>query len=142
MDNELYFNDKPVNGQILDFKRVEVIYIPNFKLVSFANKSMHWTEKKKIKDKQHWIIVSYVRPFINCMRFPIKIILTRIAPRKYDADDNLRMSFKYIKDKIAHLFFPTTEIGRADDFSCFTWEYLQERRQPKEYGIRIELIEI
>lgn len=120
--------------------RIEVV-IPNLKLISFANEQMHWAVKRKKVLDQQWLITSFVRPHISNLRFPLKITLIRISPKKFDSD-NLQMAFKYIKDKIAHLFFPKTKLGMADDKDCFVWQYQQIQGETKEHKVIIVLEEI
>lgn len=56
----------------------------------------------------------------------------RLGPNTALADsDNLRASFKYIRDTVAKYFH------RDDKDALWDWQYAQERT--KEYGVRIEI---
>ena len=59
------------------------------------------------------------------------IRLVRVSPRELD-DDNLRASFKHIRDGVADAF--------GVDDRHLLWEYDQEKGEPKQYAVRIELI--
>ena len=71
---------------------------------------------------------------------PCTVILTRISPRCLDADDNLRVSMKWIKDAVADYLIPGKQPGRADDSKEIKWEYRQTKGLIKENGVIIELI--
>jgi len=58
-----------------------------------------------------------------------------------DEHDNLRTSFKYIVDMIAQLLTGDKRAGRADSSKLISWQYSQERGKPKEYAIKIEIIQ-
>lgn len=81
---------------------------------------------------------------------PCEITMTRIGPRFLDAEDNLPMAFKWIKDEIGACLFPEKVVlfhkrngrvarnkGHADSNDQVTWKYAQERG--KLQGIRIEI---
>ncbi|HUW35466.1 MAG TPA: hypothetical protein VM223_27970 [Planctomycetota bacterium] len=65
-------------------------------------------------------------------RFTLKLI--RIAPCKLDSG-NLEVSFKGVQDGIADA------IGIDDGDERITWQYAQERGQPKQYAVRVEIEE-
>ncbi|MEK6878313.1 MAG: hypothetical protein AABY22_01825 [Nanoarchaeota archaeon] len=78
--------------------------------------------------------------------------MTRLSSRFLDADDNLRMAFKFVKDEISECIFPEKRKsymskkgklvpikGRLDETPLIKWEYGQEKS--KILGIRIEIIE-
>jgi len=100
--------------------------------------SEHWSDKKKRHDYQkfriaHWWIVE--RPEII---LPCTIKLTRVSPRTLD-DDNLPMTFKWIRDAIADQIHPGLAPGRADDDKNINWQYDQEKGKPKSIKIQIFL---
>jgi hypothetical protein len=109
------------------------------KTASEANCSEHWTKKarrhrlQKLKVKA---VLLQERPLIA---IPCSVVFVRIAPRQLDDDDNLPMSFKYIKDAIAEYLVPGKAIGRADDCKEIVWAYKQEKGGVREYAIRIEI---
>ena len=105
--------------------------------VSEANCSEHWTKKKKRHDQQKKWIWLYFKRDGTKITLPCTIKLTRLGKRLLDADDNLRMSFKWIKDYIADQLIPNLAAGRADDDKRITWEYDQEIS--KTYSIKIEI---
>ena len=109
------------------------------RLVSEANNTDHWTKKRKRFRAQHdWINMRY--RLDNSPEIPESciIVLTRIAPRELD-DDNLRSSFKHCRDYIADLIRPNLAPGRADDTKLIEWNYKQEKGEPKEYAVKIEV---
>src|SRR5579864_2050478 len=121
-------------------KKIE--WILPIKLISEANNTDHWTKKRKRNKNQEKIIWwqwNQVQPDIT---LPCIVTLTRIAPRFLDQDDNLRMSFKHVKDIIADLIKPGLAMGRADDDERMIWQYSQEKGKPKEYAVKIEIVSL
>ena len=113
------------------------------KLVSEANSSEHWTKKsKRHQNQKKWIKLVYLRDRPILPKGKTVILLSRIAPRSLDADDNLPMSFKYVKDYIADLLRPGLAAGRADDDKNLTWSYSQETGKPREYAVKIQIFEV
>ncbi len=76
---------------------------------------------------------------LKCV-LPCFVKMVRIAPRELDEEENLRMSFKYIKDYIADFLIPGLARGRADGDKRIKWDYGQEKGKPKQYSIRIEIL--
>lgn len=103
--------------------------------VSEANSSDHWTVKAKRHKNQHLAIASALSIVISQVSLPVRITLTRYAPRKLDVNDNLPMSFKYIFDKICDMLRPGHAAGRADDTDQITVVYNQ--KPSKTYYIEI-----
>ena len=107
------------------------------KIVSEGNiHESHWKAYARHK-KQKALIQAYLlrdRPQIT---LPCKIYLTRIAPRKLDAHDNLRFSLKWVVDALASYIFPGKKAGRADDSPLIEWIYDQKKGLPKEYALEI-----
>jgi hypothetical protein len=79
--------------------------------------------------------------------------MTRLSGRFLDADDNLRISMKWVKDEISECIFPEKRKsymskkgklvpikGRLDDTPLIKWEYAQEKS--RILGIRIEITAI
>jgi len=70
---------------------------------------------------------------------PCTVTLTRIAPREFDFT-NLVGSCKGLEDIIADLLRPGMAPGRADGKgSGIQFEFKQEKGEPKQYAIRIEI---
>lgn len=69
----------------------------------FKANARHKKQKKFIKDNLSHLIIVYENKTIT-----IKLI--RISPRKLDADENLRMAFKWIKDQISECIYPEKSI--------------------------------
>lgn len=107
---------------------------------SESNSSEHWTVKNKRHARQKGWINTLFKRAEGIVKLPCTVTLTRIAPRALDEHDNLRVSFKWIADAIASNLIPGKAAGRADDSKEITWQYKQERGNPHEYGIRIELV--
>lgn len=108
------------------------------RIISEANASEHWSKKHKRHKKQKGFVNLYCK-WIASIKPPCLIKLTRISPRKLDKDENLPMAFKYIKDAIADLIHPGLAPGRADDDDSISWEFAQEKGDPKTYSIKIEV---
>ena len=108
------------------------------KTASEGNCSEHWAIKAKRHKKQKaWIKVTFLkeRP---CIKLPVHIVLTRIAPRMLDEHDILRSSLKWVVDALAECLIPGKAAGRADDSKLITWEYHQQKGSPREYAVKIE----
>lgn len=110
------------------------------KTASEANSSEHWTKKAKRHKLQKMKVKAVLLSERPQITIPCAIRLTRIAPRELDAHDNLRVSMKYIADALAEYLIPGKAAGRADDCKEITWQYKQEKGNPREYGVRIEII--
>ena len=63
---------------------------------------------------------------------PVRITLTRIAPRKLDSG-NLEAAFKAVQDGIADA------LGIDDGDDRLTWVYQQARGAPKEHAVRVTI---
>lgn len=110
--------------------------------VSEANLgSEHWTKRhkrhkaQKQRVKWQWKID---KPKVS---LPCKVILTRIAPRALDRQENLPVSMKYIVDAIADCLIPGLPPGKADSDKRIEWEYAQEKGMSKQYALKIEIFQ-
>lgn len=114
--------------------------IPRLKIVSAGNSSQsHWQRGARNKVQKQNVKAYFLkeRPQIE---LPCIIRLTRIAPRKLDEHDNLPYSMKWIVDSLADCIFPGQRAGRADDSKEIKWVYSQEKGNPKEYGLKVEIM--
>ncbi len=120
--------------------------------VSEANLSEHWTKSSKRHRQQQFFIRSLFANESRKIPIPCVVKMTRLSSRFLDADDNLRMAFKFVKDEISECIFPEKRKsymskkgklvpikGRLDETPLIKWEYGQEKS--KILGIRIEIIE-
>ena len=136
-------------------KTIETWYIDKLKTVSEANCSEnHWVKSRRHKLQKAKVKVAMRTqrppPFtdlperLNDKNYrtlcPITVIVTRIAPRQLDCQDNLPCSLKWIVDSIAEELTGDYRPGRADDATWITWEYRQEKGKPKQYAIKIEIV--
>lgn len=70
-------------------------------------------------------------------KLPLKITMTRISPRRFDADNlGPQGAFKHIQDGIADALRVNDKDARI------TWVCAQERGKPKTYGVRILIEEL
>ena len=113
-----------------------IIDLPGLKIKSANRMSRSW--------KPHYF--GYVKPMretvgmaVRCrvrvpLSPPLKITLTRIAPRRVD-DDNLVMGMKPVRDGVAD------GLGLKNDSeaSGLEWIYEQQAGLCKEYGLRVEV---
>lgn len=120
------------------------------KTVSEANRSEHWSKARKRHQQQQFFVRSLFNAEKRPIPIPCEVVLTRIASRSLDCEENLPMSFKWIKDEIGACLFPYLVVmyrtakgtiaknkGHADSDPRVTWKYAQEKG--KIQGIRIEL---
>lgn len=100
-------------------------------------KSEHWTEKQERHKMQKRAIFYNLSPHRDAIHLPCTVRMVRLAPRELDADDNLRIALKWIKDAIAEVITQDFVPGRADGDKRIKWEYDQEKC--KEYKVKIEI---
>jgi len=106
--------------------------------VSEANKREHWAIKAKRVKEQRGMVSAKLKTILkNIDNWDLRrtVVLTRIAPRLLD-DDNIRGAMKAIRDGVADVICE----NKNDRDPRITWEYKQEKRKPKEYEIRVEII--
>lgn len=103
------------------------------RLHSEANGSHgHWSVRAaRVKHQRH-IVSLFLRPYAR-PELPVCIKLTRIAPRKLDAHDNLPRAFKAPCDQIAEW------LGLKDNDPRLTWSYAQRSSGPGVYGCEIAI---
>ena len=115
---------------------IEKFHIP-MKILSEANLSEHFRVKAARKKKQKKIIKLFL---VNSkIQPPCKVILTRIAPRDLDSDDNLPAAMKHPKDIVADHLIPGLAPGRADGSNLIKWEFAQKKGNPKYYALEIHI---
>jgi hypothetical protein len=99
------------------------------RIESEANGREHWRKKAaRTKDQRkvaYWALWD-AGPIGIDGKPPIKITLTRIAPRKLDSD-NLAGGFKAVRDGIADW------LGIDDGDARLTWLYEQRKGAPGQY---------
>lgn len=134
-------------------KTIQCWRIDRLKTVSEANSS----ENRWVKAKRHKLQKAKVKVAMRAQRpcplftehrdenstvthCNLRIIVTRIAPRSLDCQDNLPCSLKYVVDSIAEELTGDYRPGRADGAEWIKWEYRQEKGKPKEYAVRIEMM--
>lgn len=103
------------------------------RIESVANKREHWGAKAERTRKQRaaaGVIQKHLLPPL-----PVTVTLTRIAPKRLDSDNNIS-GCKALRDGIAD------RLGVNDNDPRVTWRYEQERGEPKEYAVRIEIEEL
>ncbi|MGC9261535.1 MAG: hypothetical protein ACP5I8_15845 [Phycisphaerae bacterium] len=106
----------------------EVVY-NNWRAESFANVRLHWAPKSvRVAAERMEICAQFnlYRP----IQTPCRITLTRYGPRELD-DDNLRSSFKAVRDALADW------LGVNDRSKQLQWDYQQEKTKLGEYRIKI-----
>lgn len=102
------------------------------RIESVANIHEHWSARAK-RAREHRTAVYYaMRAAKMPHAVPCTITLTRIAPRVLDSD-NLASGCKAARDGVADWL----QIDDGD--KRVTWAYAQERGEPKEYALRVEV---
>lgn len=127
----------------------KIIWELPLKTVSESNSSEHWTSKSKRHRQQQFFVRALFSRETREIPIPCTVTMTRIGPRFLDAEDNLPMSFKWIKDEIGACLFPEKVVsykkksgahasnkGHADSDPRVKWKYSQEK-SPRR-AIRIE----
>lgn len=128
-------------------KRKAYSVTSGIKTVSESNRREHWGSRaarvKKQRNAAHAAVraigfIQYLESIVTGkVQCPVtfEITLTRIAPRKLD-DDNLRGALKAVRDGVADA------LGFVDDSDdALTWKYGQEKGRPREYAVRIDVVQ-
>lgn len=105
------------------------------KLDSRANFRGHTRSRKHIKSvrEQRGLTCLLLRLRAVKIHLPVKLTLVRIAPRRLDDHDNLRMAFKSVVDGVADWL-------EVDDRSGFLCKYGQEKGETSNtYGCRVTI---
>lgn len=105
-------------------------FIP-IKTVSEANTYGHWSKRaKRAKAQREAAYLSFTKAELPAL--PSVVTLIRVAPRTLD-DDNLRGALKACRDGIAD------RLGVDDADPRVEWRYAQEKGEPKEFGVVVEI---
>lgn len=127
----LRLNEMLTNTEIIP---PSITWLLPIKTISESNSTEHWSKKHKRHKKQQkaiwWQFVS-TKPQIS---LPCTVYLIRLGKKLLD-DDNLAISFKWIRDAIADNLIPGLAPGQADSDPRITWQYKQENA--KSNGIKI-----
>lgn len=128
----------------------KIIWELPLKTISEANCSQHWTVKSKRHKQQQFFVRALFNRQQNPISLPCCVKMIRLGSRLLDAEENLPMAFKWVKDEISACLIPEKrkfykdkkgklrEIkGRADDDPRIKWQYGQEKAATQ--GIRIEI---
>lgn len=103
---------------------------------SRTNARGHWARgARETKAQRAATLLSYqvARATQMPVHPPCAVTMTRVAPRPLD-DDNLRDALKAVRDELAHILgLPNDRDPRV------AWEYAQERGEPKEYAVLVEV---
>lgn len=116
-------------------------------LKSEANLSEHWGKRHKRHKQQRMILFAAFNNHFKGLRvqepvyLPCHVVMTRIAPRMLDKEDNLPMSMKFVKDWVADYICPGMAPGRADDNKQLSFEFKQEKGLPKQKLLRVEIFQ-
>ncbi len=108
-------------------------------MVSEANTSEYWRTKSNRHIEQKKNTKLFFNPYKHLVLLPVSITICRISPRTLDFD-NLVYSLKWVRDALAESLIEGLAPGRADEDDRITWVYTQEKGNPKEYAVRIELL--
>lgn len=111
-----------------------IVKIP-YKLFPIANKYEFWAQRSKRVKKEYTLVASYIE---ELPQLPVKVTLTRIAPRAWDSD-NAIIAFKNIRDAISCMYFPLEPKGKMDETEYFQWNYEQKKGDSKEHAIEIRI---
>lgn len=109
-------------------KYIDVI-IHCLRLVSEANAHEHWRERQRRAKQQRELVRLTLRTRPK-VAVPCDVTIVRVAPACLDTD-NLQGSAKHVRDEVA------AWLGIDDRDPRVTWNVVQVRGAPREYGIRI-----
>ena len=113
------------------------IPLPGLCLVSLADQREHWRTRAKRAKTQRTAAHLLVEAALHALqgeaaRFPMSVVITRIAPRALD-DDNLAGACKSVRDGVADA------LGIDDRDPRVKWAVAQRRGRPRAYGAEIVL---
>lgn len=128
-----------------------IIWEIPLKTISEGNSHEHWSKAGRRHRQQQFFIRSLFNAEIRPIPIPCVITLTRISTRLLDAEENLPMAFKWIKDEIGACLFPEKVViykkkngklaknkGHADSDPRVTWRYAQEKGKLQKVRIEID----
>ncbi len=119
-----------MNGETKD--RLIGVELP-LRTVSEANQRGHWAKRyNRVSEQRSVVRMALATQPTRTPVGPLRIRLTRIAPRGLDSD-NLHAALKACRDGVADY------LGVDDGDLSLTWEVAQERGAPKTYAVRIEI---
>ncbi len=114
-------------------------------------------ENPHMKTRRHKQQQFFIRQLFNRevreLPLPCRVTFVRLGPKEMDEEDNLRMSFKWIKDQVGACIFPEKSMiyvtkkgqvrenrGHADSDPRIKWNYRQEKATRLSIRIEIEPI--
>ena len=100
--------------------------------VSTLNVREHWSKRARRAAEHRSVAHMLVRHQLRGVLLPVRITLTRVAPRGLDGD-NAQGALKSIRDGIADA------LGVDDRTPLVQWMYLQKRGEPREYAVLVEV---
>jgi hypothetical protein len=101
--------------------------------VSEANQRGHWAKRHSRASEQRSVVrMALATQPTRTPVGPLRIRLTRIAPRRLDSD-NLHAALKAVRDGVADY------LGVDDGDASLSWEVAQARGAPNAYAVRIEV---
>jgi len=107
------------------------------KTISEGNCSEPWIRKHQRHRQQQSRVAIFMANYRELIKLPVKITITRIAPRKLDFD-NLVVSQKWVLDAVCDQLVPGLRPGRADgDPRILPVVYEQEKKDPKFYATKL-----
>ena len=116
------------------FVTTKTIRLP-LRTVSEANGRGHWAPKaKRVKRQRAWAY-GMSRSVLDPVRrwfVPVAVKLTRVAPRSLDGD-NLQGALKAVRAGVADA------LGIDDGDPSITWSYAQQKGNPREYAVIVEV---
>jgi hypothetical protein len=114
---------------------IHALLLP-IRTVSETNQREHWAKRHRRRADQRSATLLHLRAMrMRLPSLPVRITLTRVAPRKLD-DDNLRGALKAVRDGVADWL----ELDDADEH--IEWCYAQRRAErprvgPSQYAVEV-----
>ena len=97
----------------------------------------HWSYRSERHNLQKNFMHLSFGLHLSKMRLPCSVTMTRFALRELDADDNLRVAMKWVKDALASIITGDYVAGKADSNKKINWFYDQVKS--KGYGLHIRI---
>lgn len=107
-----------------------------YRLKHFANTTGGWRPKAAHARKLRHMVAWHLAPIRKRPDFPCKVVMTRLAPRELDDDNNVH-AFKHVRDEIAVWLGVDDRRDPRVQYVC-----AQQKTGPGQYFVRIEFLPI
>jgi len=109
------------------------IFVPIYTKNCANNREHYWWVSSRAKECREAVYDACTVARV-AIAFPVRVVMTRLGPRKMDAGCGLNTALKPVRDGVAEYF--GVDDGRED---LYKWVYEQDKSPRGCHGVRIEL---